>query len=132
MRIGQLATETGVPTKTIRYYEDIGVLSPPERTASGYRDFDEAATERLRFVRAAQRAGLTLNEVRSVFEVRDGGEVPCGHVADLIEHKLTEMDERMSALRRTKRELQLLRRRAQQLDPSDCGPGSICRIITPG
>ncbi len=129
MRIGDLAEQTRVPIKTIRYYEDIGVLPIPDRTPSGYRDYDRDATDRLQFVRAAQRAGLTLAEIRSVFELRDRGEAPCGHVADLIDRKLAEMDQRMNALRQTKRELARLGERAKRLDPVECGPDAICHII---
>ncbi len=129
MRIGDLAKRTRVPIKTIRYYEDIGVLPIPDRTPSGYRDYDQSATDRLEFVRGAQRAGLTLTEIRGIFEVRDQGEAPCGHVADLIDRKLAEMDERMKALRQTKRELARLGERARRLDPVTCGPDAICHII---
>ncbi|MFQ5967050.1 MAG: heavy metal-responsive transcriptional regulator [Acidimicrobiia bacterium] len=131
MQIGQLAAITGVPTKTIRYYEDIGVLPTPDRTPSGYRDYDEAASDRLLFVRGAQRAGLTLNEVRSIFEVRDEGQAPCGHVADLINKKLEEIDQRITALHRTRKELEVLADRANTLDYGACGPESICQIIIP-
>ncbi|MFQ5967921.1 MAG: heavy metal-responsive transcriptional regulator [Acidimicrobiia bacterium] len=131
VRIGQLAAETGVPAKTIRFYEDVGVLPPPDRTPSGYRDYDEKAAKRLGFVRSAQRAGLTLKEVRAVFDIRDGGEAPCRHVADLVERKLTEIDERMQALRNIKKELHRLAERAERLSPGDCSPGLICPIISP-
>jgi MerR family copper efflux transcriptional regulator len=55
MRIGQLADRCGVSEKTLRYYEDIGVLRSPRRTPSGYRDYDDSALAQLRFIRAAQR-----------------------------------------------------------------------------
>src|SRR5207244_863287 len=53
VRIGQLSTLSGTSAKTIRYYEDIGVLPAPPRTAGGYREYDSAAARRLAFVRAA-------------------------------------------------------------------------------
>ncbi|MGH3981421.1 MAG: MerR family transcriptional regulator [Pseudonocardiaceae bacterium] len=81
MRIGQLAAQTGVSTKTIRYYEDIGVLHAPPRAPSGYRDYSDDAAPRLRFVRAAQSVGLTLGEIREVLAFRDRGEalLMCGN-----------------------------------------------------
>lgn len=66
MRIGELAERAGVSAKAIRYYEQIGILTPPERDASGYRAFGEAALGRLGFVRAAQALGLTLGEIRQI------------------------------------------------------------------
>jgi len=64
MRIGELAERAGISTKAIRYYEQIGILAPPERTRSGYRADDQTALGRLEFVRVAQALGLTLGEIR--------------------------------------------------------------------
>ncbi len=85
MLIGELAERSGVPAKTIRYYEDLDILPPPRRTVGGYRDYDDAAVDRLRFVRAAQAAGLTLAEIRNVVALRDDGIAPCSHVIALLE-----------------------------------------------
>ncbi|MGW1553897.1 MerR family DNA-binding transcriptional regulator, partial [Streptomyces sp. NPDC002346] len=59
MRIGELATQAGLSTKTIRFYEEAGLLPAPPRTSGGYRDYPEQAATRLSFVRDAQAAGLT-------------------------------------------------------------------------
>jgi DNA-binding transcriptional MerR regulator len=131
MKIGELASAMGVTTKTIRYYEQIGVIADPPRTQSGYRNYDPAAAERLGFVKAAQRAGLTLSEIRSVLAIHDEGEAPCSHVSGLIDTKLDEMDKRLQALERTRRELRTLQKRAGRLSPEDCSPDSICHIIEP-
>ncbi len=79
MRIGEIAARAGVPAKTIRFWEDQRLLPPPERTASGYRDYQPAVLERLAFIRHAQAAGLTLEAIRQVMQVRDGGQSPCVH-----------------------------------------------------
>jgi DNA-binding transcriptional MerR regulator len=105
VRIGQLATAAGVPVKTIRYYEEIGVLAPPARTASGYRDYDDTVADRLAFVRAAQSVGLTLGEIRETLAFRDRGEAPCRYVAGVIEQRLAETNQRIRELRAFKREL---------------------------
>lgn len=62
MKIGELAKLTNTSTKTIRFYEDSGLLSPPARTASGYRDYGPEIVDRLRFIRRGQAAGLTLQK----------------------------------------------------------------------
>ena len=62
MRIGQIAERSGVPTKTIRYYESVGLLPRPDRTESGYRDYDEPALQRLRFVQRARSLGFSVRE----------------------------------------------------------------------
>jgi DNA-binding transcriptional MerR regulator len=80
VRIGELARHTGVPTKTIRYYEEIGVLPDPDRTANDYRDYSEEAVDRLTFVRDAQATGLTLAEIASILDLRSQGEANCSSV----------------------------------------------------
>lgn len=80
MRIGELAARLGLNTRTIRYYESIALLPEPERTASGYRTYDEADVERLAFIKSAQRLGLALDEIREVLALRERGVTPCGYV----------------------------------------------------
>lgn len=129
MRIGDLANQTGITDKTIRYYEQIGVLPEPARTPSGYRDYDHDALTRINFIRAAQTAGLTLAEIAGVLDIRDRGEAPCAHVETLIATKLAEVDHKIRELKATRDELRTLGRRAAQLDPAACGDGDICHIL---
>ncbi|MEU2406541.1 heavy metal-responsive transcriptional regulator [Streptomyces rubiginosohelvolus] len=130
MRIGELAAETGLTTKTIRFYELAGLLPPPPRTASGYRDYPHHTVARLAFVRDAQAAGLTLAEIRSVLALRDSGQAPCTQVGTLIEEHLAEIDRRMAELRQARAVLQELARRAAVTDPDTCAAGDICTILT--
>ena len=67
VRIGQLATMTGVPVRTIRFYEQSGLLPAPARTPGRYRDYDASAVSRLRFIRTAQSLGLSLSEIARCF-----------------------------------------------------------------
>jgi DNA-binding transcriptional MerR regulator len=131
MRIGELADRSGVPVKTIRYYEEIGVLAPAERTASGYRDYDNPAIDRLTFVRAAQAVGLSLGEIREIVSLRDRGQTPCTHVVELLEHRADEIGERIAELQRLQGDLVRLAARAQILDPADCDPRRVCHVIAP-
>jgi DNA-binding transcriptional MerR regulator len=80
MRIGELAEQAGLSTKAIRYYEQIGILTPAARTTSGYRTYDETALGRLGFVRAAEALGLPLGEIRQIIAFRDDDTAPCTHV----------------------------------------------------
>ena len=66
MRIGQLAEATGTTTKTLRFYEESGLLPPAERLASGYRDYAEDAVGRVGFIHRGQAAGLTLAQIRQI------------------------------------------------------------------
>lgn len=129
MRIGELAERAQVSTKTLRYYESIGVLPEPERTSSGYRDYRDDTLELLAFVRSAQAVGLTLGEIRGVIAYRDRGETPCVHVLELIRRRAAAIDEQIARLGWTRAELRRLARRARSLRPEDCAPNTICHII---
>ena len=132
MKIGELAERAGTSVKTIRYYDRVGVLSPSERSASGYRLYGEDALDRYRFVSAAQAAGLRLGEIREVIGLRDRGETPCRFVAELIARRAVELDARIAELEALRDELRGLARRAEQLDPRSCDPRLVCHVIDTG
>lgn len=113
MRIGELSVKAGVPTKTIRYYEEVGLMPAPARTPSRYRDYDGKAEHRLGFIRAAQSVGLTLGEIREVLALRDRGQNPCSHVAHLIQQHAEGLSDRIAALEAMRRELERLAKRAK-------------------
>jgi len=130
MLIGEVAEVTGVTAKTLRFYEDRSLLHEPMRTPAGYRDYPRETVDRVRFIRQAQAAGLTLRQIGEVLEIRDGGRPPCGHVAVLVEERLTEVEQRLVELRRTRVQLRRLRGRLDDLDPVDCPPGDICTAVS--
>lgn len=129
MRIGELADQSGVTAKTIRFWESTGLLADPTRTPSGYRDYDPAVVDRLRFIRHAQSAGLTLAEIRQVLAISDDGEPPCGHVTDLIHQHLADVDERIRELTETRSILDHLATRAADQNAADCN--GYCAILQP-
>jgi len=129
MRIGELARRSGLAPSAIRYYEQLGLLPRPDRTASGYRSFPAAIVDRLTFIRSAQVVGLTLAEVGQVLGVRDAGETPCQVVSDLIDRRHAEVRARIAELEALEWELTQLRERAARLDPRDCDPSGICHVI---
>jgi len=131
MRISQLAGRAGVTAKTLRYYERVGLLPAPKRSASGYRDYRPDVLDRLGFIRAGQAIGLSLGEIRQVVALRDRGETPCDHVSRLLARRTAELNDRINDLQGLRRELQSLTKRARRLDPADCNPGGICHLITP-
>lgn len=132
MRIGELARLTGVPTKTIRYYEEIGVLPAPDRTANDYRDYPGEAVDRLAFVRDAQATGLTLTEIASILDLRSQGESTCLHVVDLLERHLSALDRHIKTLRETRKKLSTLTEQARGLDPAECRDPNRCQTIIGG
>ncbi|MPZ93039.1 MAG: MerR family DNA-binding protein [Actinobacteria bacterium] len=131
MLIGELAARTQVPAKTIRYYEEVRLMAPPARAPNRYRDFDQPAVERLKFIRGAQSLGFGLGEIREIIAYRDRGETPCAHVLDLIQRRSRELVERIDELRRSQKELEKLARRARRLSPKDCEPSQICHLLAP-
>lgn len=126
MRIGELADQLGLNPRTVRYYESIGLLPEPDRTPSGYRDYDERTGELLTFIKTAQRLGMTLDEIREILALRDRGEQPCGYVRQVIRRQVNEIDERIAELRQLRRELVTLDEIADRLP--DPGPGQ-CPLI---
>jgi DNA-binding transcriptional MerR regulator len=129
MRIGELARIAGVTTKTVRYYETIGLLPEADRTASGYREYDHDALDRLRFVRDAQATGLSLTEIRSILELKDQGERTCEHTRALLHRQLDEIDVRIRQLEDARRALAELAARADRADPADCTDPHRCQVI---
>ena len=131
MRIGELATQSGHPTRTIRFYETRGLLPEPKRTANGYRTYNESDCDRLEFVRNAQTAGLTLAEIASIIQLRDQGTTPCSHVSELLNTKLADVQQRLDQLTALRTELRQLVDHARTLDPADCTTNDICHILRP-
>jgi DNA-binding transcriptional MerR regulator len=129
MRIGQLATATGVTAKTLRFYEAEGLLPEPDRTPAGYRDYPADATGRVAFIRQAQAAGLTLAQIGQILAIRDHGQPPCQHVAALVDQRLDDVTHRLAELEQTRDELLALRDRLTDLDPADCHDTDICAAI---
>ncbi len=132
MRIGELARHSGVPTKTIRYYEDIGLMPPPARTSAGYRDYEPDAADRLAFIRAAQSVGLTLGEIREVLGFRERDETPCAYVIALIEKHAADLSRQIRALEALRRDLEHLAKNARSATPKDAQAATFCHIIEPG
>ena len=129
MRIGELAGAAGVSSQTIRFYEGKGLLPVPERGVNGYRIYDASALRRLRFIAAAQAAGLTLSHIRGILDLRDEGTIPCRHVTTLLDTKLADVRTRIRDLLTLQEELEVLLQRSRLLDPVDCADQDICHIL---
>lgn len=132
MKIGQLAERSGVSTKAIRYYEEIGILPEPDRAPNGYRTYDPSMSERIAFIRDAQSAGMSLLEIQLILELRDEGQSTCGHVIESLEMHLADVDQQMAELARTRERLDDLIARAGSMDPSECTDPNRCQTIPKG
>ena len=129
MKIGDVAELTGVSTKTIRFYEEAGLLPAPARTPSGYRDYDPEVAERLRFIHRGQAAGLTLAQVRQILAVHDRGDQPCGHVRDVLETRLEQVRSQLAELTLLEGHLRALLDRAEHGQPTEHDNSAVCWIL---
>jgi len=125
LRIGQLATTVGINPKTIRYYEELGLLSPVVRTRAGYRCYTAVGCDQLRFIIKAKATGLTLGEIGELLAVRRGGEEPCAQLRATLDRKLAAVEAQLHALAAFRDELRALRAAAA----SDTYDGEVCGII---
>ena len=113
--ISELAGTLGLRSDTLRYYERVGLLQPTGRSAAGYRLYDEASAERLRFIKGLQRMGLRLGDIKELLDVRDRGQCPCGHTEVLVERRLADVQVEIEELEAVRAQLLVLKRRN-----SDC------------
>ena len=103
--IGEAGKRAGVSAPTIRYYEEIGLLSSPARTESGYRRYTESTIEELRFIRKAQALGFSLEEIGEILQLSRSGKGPCSHVLTLAHRHLAAVDERIRRLQEFRKRL---------------------------
>jgi MerR family mercuric resistance operon transcriptional regulator len=119
LTIGELARAADVPTSTVRYYERQGILRPRRRSYSNYRLYSQDDVHRLRFIRAAQATGFTLNDVTEL--LRPAG---CHRVQGLIEERLETVAARMNELRHVQRVLRASLRECREHEQT-----GRCRVI---
>lgn len=96
--IGELSAETGVKVPTIRYYEDIGLIDAPPRSAGNQRRYGEAARERLRFIAHARAMGFPMDSLREMLRIAGHKDAPCADLDALVRGRLADVDERIARL----------------------------------
>jgi DNA-binding transcriptional MerR regulator len=100
--IGRLAKLSGVKPDTIRFYERSGLLPKPSRTASGYRIYNDAVLNQVRFIRKAQSLGFSLDEIKRIMSLRGQGKETCRCVISMAEATLIETETKLEELRKFK------------------------------
>ena len=123
--IGQLAAELGLNPKTIRYYEELGLLAPATRSPAGYRRYTRAERDTLHFIIKAKTAGLTLAEIGALLALRRDGQAPCAHLRVLLDGKLAAVEAQLRTLTAFRDELRTLRDAAETTERD----GAVCGII---
>ena len=128
--IGRLAEVTGVSAKTIRFYEETGVLPPARRAANGYRQYDESDAQRLRFIRNARLLDFSLEQLKEVLGLRERGEAPCVHVIGLFTQKMEQIDAQIRHLQELLGDLRQLLAEGEQLPLDDVQMEEcVCHLI---
>ena len=127
LKIGEVAAQSRLPIKTVRYYDEIGLLSPTVgRSPAGYRLFSTEVLNRLAFIKRSQALGLSLGEVQEILAVHDQGLLPCGEMKQHLETKLDDVNRQIEALRLLKAELQGILSGWQDLPEDDRIQDTIC------
>jgi DNA-binding transcriptional MerR regulator len=130
LKIGEVASSSGLSVKTIRYYEELGLLAPAvERSHSGYRLFNPQTLVRLAFIKRAQALGLSLNEIKDILGVHDSGQLPCGEMKQHLQEKVRAISDQITTLENRRRELQTLLSDWQEAPPSHLVQQTICPNI---
>lgn len=103
--IGALSQEAGVKVPTIRYYEQVGLLDAPARTAGNQRRYSQADAQRLRFIKHARDLGLPLEAIRDLIALGSAPDQPCAEADRVVKQQLAALRERIAKLQRLEREL---------------------------
>ncbi|MGK7949321.1 MAG: heavy metal-responsive transcriptional regulator [Xenococcaceae cyanobacterium] len=106
LKIGELAKQTGLAVGTLRYYSDLGILQPVERGDNGYRYYSQDANKQVEFIKKAQAIGFTLEEIKTILDVRDRGEKPCSLVKGLLDRKIEQLEIQIKKMSLFKKELE--------------------------
>ncbi len=120
MNIGEAATRSGVPTKTIRYYDEIGLIVPEGRTASGYRDYGAREIESLRFVKRARGLGFSVEDCRHLLSLYRDRNRASAEVKAVAGRHVARIEEKIAELESMKRTLESLMARCHGDARPDC------------
>jgi MerR family mercuric resistance operon transcriptional regulator len=124
LTIGEVAKAAEVAVETVRFYEREGLIAPPPRRRSGYRQYPPDTVRRLRFIRQAKDVGFTLKEIGDLLSMRVDAEMTCADVRGLARSKIADIDARIAALQHMRLALEKLARRCRGE-----GPTSQCPIL---
>ncbi len=128
LTIGEAAERSGLTRKAIRLYEQRGLLSPSQRSDAGYRLYSDDDLDVLAFIRRARALDLHLDEIGDILDLQRGGEQPCGHVLDVVDARLAEIDRTVADLTSLRRSLRDARA-AAKAGRRDGRQAVVCRII---
>ncbi len=129
LKIGELAKQTGLTVGALRYYSDIGLLQPVLIGDNGYRYYPANASEQVQFIKKAQALGFTLEEIKQILDVRNGGEIPCDLVQSLLENKIEQLAIQIKQMTLFKGELEEYRASWANKPESNLKQEEVCPLI---
>lgn len=129
MRIGEAAAAAGMTAKTLRFYEESGLLPAAKRSNNGYRDYNQDSVTRLEFIRRGRAAGLALAQIREILAIREAGEAPCTHVHDMLAGQLADLDNQITELMALRSAVAGLHATVAAGTPAGCNPERICSYL---
>jgi len=118
--IGQMSKKTGVNIETIRYYERIGIMPKPDRTAGGNRQYNHSQLKRLFFIHRARGLGFSLEEIRGLFGMVDRNDFSCGEVHELTVDHLAAVREKITNLKKLEVALSAMAAECSRGDVPEC------------
>lgn len=118
--IGELARRAGYAVQTLRYYEQIGLMPKPARTAGGQRRYDDDLLKRLLFIRHARDLGFSVEDIRSLLDLAAKPDQPCDTVDDIAATHLAAIDAKIAALETLRREIARMLKSCTKTRISDC------------
>ncbi|PCI52878.1 MAG: transcriptional regulator [Alphaproteobacteria bacterium] len=120
LKRGALANLTGCNLETIRYYEKIKLMLPPDRTTSGHRIYSISDQSRLRFILRCRELGFSIEEIRSLLSLVDTGNYSCNEINTLTRLHLTSISKKINDLKKMQQTLQTISQECSNGDTPDC------------
>ena len=121
LKIGELAERCGVSRDTLRFYERVGLLDSPRRTASGHRVYDEQAVQRMELIRRCQQIGLTLDDIRELLRIKElPAREACERVSGRLRARIEAIDQQLATLHTYRRRLAADLELCQSSRPGSC------------
>lgn len=129
MLIGEVAKATGMTPKTLRFYEEQGLLPPAQRGSNGYRQYGDASVARLDFISRGRAAGLSVSQIRSILAAMEPGNAPCTHVRDILAGQLADLDLKIAELTTLREGVAASYEAVAAGDPAACDQSRICSYL---
>jgi MerR family transcriptional regulator, copper efflux regulator len=127
--IGEIAELTGMTTKTLRFYEEQGVLTPARRAANGYREYDADSVARLDFIARARTAGLSIAQIRDILALCEPGQATCFRVREVLADQLAELDQKILELSALRKAVAASLDAVASGDPTQCDTSKVCSYL---